>query len=348
MTKICKKISDVCVKEGESLTNASQCCAGLTPYDQLYSVGMTKICKKISDVCVKENESLGAVVPGNNKQCCAGLRSYIQPGIIGTRGICKKIEIYFPQPIKIDPQITQINTNANQLHNNQFDEILSELKQLRDRIKEQASEIRYLKKLTVGVKELAQGAKDAINNFITYGVDKNTQKLGAGERAAVINSYKSAFDKLPETEAELIDAIKIANGRFPNVTSDKAEKKAKEQFIKIYKKIADMNDANDSAAIKVMAYGLRQKAENRSLDSEKTGIKTFKGIFKHNPSTTEDWNTMQAITYSGASREKDSDRDLLPDDREKELGTNPLKADTDGDGFKDGEEVASGHDPLKK
>ncbi|MBU0646963.1 hypothetical protein KKC67_02695 [Patescibacteria group bacterium] len=300
-----------------------------------------------AETCVKEGESLGAVVSGNNKQCCEGLKPYISTDsagikIIGTRGICRK------GVIQIDSQITQINTNANQLHNNKLDDILLELKQLRDKIKEQATELKYLRNLTTGVKDLAQSAKDAINNFITYGVDANTQKLGAGERAAVINSYKSAFDKLPETEIELADVIKIANGRFPSITNDKAEKEAKDQFIKIYKRIADMNDANDSAAIKVMAYGLRQKAENRNLNSEKTGINSFKGIYGYTPKSTEDWNAMQAITYSGAKRMTDADKDLLSDEMEKKLGTNPNKADSDGDGYKDGSEVNSGYDPLKK
>ncbi len=248
--------------------------------------------------CVKEGESLGAVVPGNNKQCCEGLRPNIPTDasgikIIETRGICKKIS---------DPQLTQIDTSAGQLRQNKIDEILAELNQLRNKIKEQANEIKYLRKLTVGVKDLTQTSKDAINNFITYGVDSNTQKLGEGERAAVINSYKSAFDKLPETDVELSDAIKIANGRFPSVTNNKAENKAKEQFIKIYKRNSDMNNSNDSAAIKVMAYGLRQKAQNRNLNSEKAGIKIFKAIYGNSPKTTEDWNAMQAITYSGATR----------------------------------------------
>jgi len=193
-----------------------------------------------------------------------------------------------------------------------------------------------------------QNSQDALNNFITYGVDANTQKLGAGERAAVINSYKAAFNKLPETEAELADVIKIANGRWPSITNQTAENQAKAQFQKIYKRIADMNDASDNAAVTIMAYGLRQKAENRNLNSEANGIKIFDAIYGHNPASTEDWNIMQAVTYSGASREVDSDGDLLTDDREKALGTDPNNKDTDGDGYLDGVEVANGYDPLKK
>ena len=143
--------------------------------------------------------------------------------------------------------------------------------------------------------------------------------MGEGERAAVINSYEAAFDKLPATEGKLADAIKIANGRFPSITSDKAEQQAKEQFYKIYNRVADMNNANDAAAVKVMAYGLRQKASNRNLNSEKTGIKTFKAIFGNTPKTTEDWNTMQAITYSGATKKIDSDKDGVADETEKKI-----------------------------
>lgn len=48
--------------------------------------------------------------------------------------------------------------------------------------------------------------------------------------------------------------------------------------------------------------------------------------------------------YTGAT---DTDKDGLPDARERILGTNPNKADTDGDGYSDGEEVLKyGSDPL--
>ena len=246
-----------------------------------------------------------------------------------------------------DAETVEIIENTNRLYDDKFDEILVELKQLRDTVREQNSKIKYLEKLTHGVKKLAAKMEEAINNFITYGVDDNTQRLGEGERAAVMYSYKNAFNKLPETEEELADAIKIANGRWPGITNQDAEKRAKEQFQKIYKRIADMNDASDNAAVTVMAYGLRQKAENRNLNSEKTGINTFRNIYGYNPDSTEDWNIMQAITYSGATRGVDTDGDFLTDERELELGTDPNNPDSDGDGYLDGIEVANGYDPLK-
>ncbi len=44
----------------------------------------------------------------------------------------------------------------------------------------------------------------------------------------------------------------------------------------------------------------------------------------------------------------DTDKDGLTDNMEKFYKTNPQKADTDGDGFKDGDEVKNGFDPLSK
>jgi len=43
----------------------------------------------------------------------------------------------------------------------------------------------------------------------------------------------------------------------------------------------------------------------------------------------------------------DYDEDGLSDDEEENIGTDPAKNDTNGDGYSDGQEVADGHDPLK-
>lgn len=266
--------------------------------------------------------------------------------------------IVTPRPEKIIPsatqatpdrQITVITENAKRLNNEQFDTILSELRELRNVVKEQQTELKYLRSLKEDVASLGQKVESAITNFVTYGVDENTKKLGEGERAAVLHSYKQAFDKLPETDADFADAIKIASGRFPSQKSADAEAKAKAHFKKIYKRDPINDNPNDIAAVTVMAYGLRQKAENRNLNSERTGIITFSRIYGKAPTTTEEWNVMQAITYSGATRKPrdvDSDGDGLSDKREKELGTDSNDADTDGDGYKDGEEVANGYNPL--
>ena len=61
------------------------------------------------------------------------------------------------------------------------------------------------------------------------------------------------------------------------------------------------------------------------------------------------WNIMAGFVYAfGEGGEKDTDGDLLTDDYEKTIGTDPLNPDTDGDGLTDGAEVNSHKtDPLK-
>lgn len=200
-------------------------------------------------------------------------------------------------------QIEDIREAANDLYNNRLDALLTKVDELKSIIKEQQVQINHLLRLKDGLAQtISTAVETAINNFIAYGVDDNTKNLGEGERAAVMYSFKAAFGKLPESESELEEIIKIANGRFPSVISEEAENQAKEQFKKIYLREPDMNNAHDVAAVKVMAYGLRQRAENRNLNSEATALKTFRAIFKKMPQTTEEWNALQAITYSGATR----------------------------------------------
>ena len=71
-------------------------------------------------------------------------------------------------------------------------------------------------------------------------------------------------------------------------------------FKKIYARDAKMDNANDNAAVTVMAYGLRPSARN--LNSEKAAIISFKYFMKRNPSSAVDWDMVRAIAYSGAKR----------------------------------------------
>ncbi len=201
-----------------------------------------------------------------------------------------------------DQMIEKIEEKASLLISNNLEQILNELRELRNIIKEQQAQIIHLKSLITEMSKISEEARNAINSFVTYGVDENTKKLGEGERAAVIHSFQNAYGKLPESGQELADAIKIANGRWPENYNEEAELRAREMFELVYNREANENNVNDMSAVKIMAYGLRQRAENRNLNSEKKGIEIFKEIFEKLPETTEDWNIMQAITYSGATR----------------------------------------------
>ncbi|TSJ70381.1 hypothetical protein FPH17_11520 [Corynebacterium godavarianum] len=73
------------------------------------------------------------------------------------------------------------------------------------------------------------------------------------------------------------------------------------------------------------------------------------------PDDAEAGDIYSAVLVSGAQDvasdsfviAKDSDGDGLPDEKEKELGTDPNKADTDDDGINDGDEVNGSKNPFK-
>ena len=212
-----------------------------------------------------------------------------------------------PTPPFVAPQVLGVKISAAE---EQINKILAEAGSVmkrnwgaivRDAVKEKNSEKKYIASLVKGLKAgtLDDSQTAALNEFIAYGTD-TTKILGAGERAGVISSYRSAFGKLPKTEIEWQDAIKIANGRWPSVKSTAAETKAKTSFKKIYGRAADMNKPNDNAAVTIMAYGLRPSARN--LNSEKTAIVSFKYFYKRAPSSAADWDAVRAIAYSGAKR----------------------------------------------
>ncbi|MEK7068026.1 MAG: hypothetical protein AAB956_03450 [Patescibacteria group bacterium] len=155
------------------------------------------------------------------------------------------------------------------------------------------------KNLIQGIRNLTADNINSYTNFITYG-SASTLKLGAGERAGVLNSYKSAFGKLPITARDWQDVINIATGHWTAERSTSAEAKATILFRQVYLREANLTNAHDDAAINVIAYGLRPNIRN--LGSEQAAIRIFRNIFRHTPASATDWDTVRAIAYSGATR----------------------------------------------
>lgn len=197
-----------------------------------------------------------------------------------------------------DTVLENILTESQIVSTNDTNTLLNHLGNSADTSLEQGGLTKY--KAILGLdKTITEEEKLTINDFIVYGT-RGTQRLGAGERAGVINSYYQAYKKLPNSEAEWSDVLKIASGRWPSERNAAAETQAKIEFKKVYARNAVMTNNIDENAIMIIAYGLLPL--NRNLKSEQTAIKTFRWVYGHAPVNALAWNIVRAIAYSGAKR----------------------------------------------
>ena len=196
-------------------------------------------------------------------------------------------------------QLEQILSDTSAIYSSGISGVLENTGSSRNEEKENETLGKYINNLIADEEDIPSDNINLLNYFITYGT-LSTKSLGEGERAGVLNSYKKAFGKLPQTETEWSDAIKIANGRWPSETSQSALDSAKVEFRKVYDREPDMDSPNDNAAVSVIAYGLRPS--QRNLDSEKAAIKSFRYVYGHDPVSALAWDIVRAIAYSGATR----------------------------------------------
>ena len=116
-----------------------------------------------------------------------------------------------------------------------------------------------------------------------------------------MHTYKSNYKKVPVTQREWEDVLRIANGIWPSKRLLTLEAKAKNDFKKIYLRNPDLKIPKDNAAVTMIAYGLRPP--KRNLEAESSALNAFRNIYNHNPANSRDWDIVKAIAYSGATRE---------------------------------------------
>lgn len=152
---------------------------------------------------------------------------------------------------------------------------------------------------TMANNNLPNQAKFAVAYFLQYGTD-STKRLGPGERAGTLDSYKTAYNKIPQSINDWQDVIKIANGRWPAEYNGTAESRAQIAFAKVYRRLANQSDNKDVNAVKITAYGLRPVYRN--LESEKNAIEIFGLNYRNAPLGSIDWNLVRTIAYSGIKK----------------------------------------------
>jgi hypothetical protein len=195
---------------------------------------------------------------------------------------------------KVTQQVSSIVNDAKEIVAKGFDATLKKLG-----IKRNAStEKTVAKTVDVMAKTVSANtaAKKTITDFIVYGTEQ-TSKLTKADRTQATSAYKNVFGKLPTTETQWADLIRIAKGETPQTKNAKAETDAAKEFKKIYGRAAKATNTADKKAIDMIAYGLLSTTKNTK--AEKTATDSFKKIYKHAPKTDKEIIIARAMAYSG-------------------------------------------------
>ena len=252
-------------------------------------IGIIEIVRNKTDASGKAEFTLHATNPG------VELYSASSAGVMLTNSI--RIEYLSPLTLK-----NSQSTQAQWLVEENITMILEALHEKRDTKREYMVRTHYLTQLLYKYPKMSPSVQNQITTFIAYGISEDTKRLGLGERAAVVFAYEEAFHALPDSQKKIEDLIAIAHGRWPVQKNSESENRALAEFKRIYNRDAAMTDAHDNAAVTIMAYGLRQRSQDRNIENEKRAIATFKSIYTHAPHTTFEWNVVHAIAYSGAKK----------------------------------------------
>ncbi|MBI2050292.1 MAG: hypothetical protein HYT31_00625 [Parcubacteria group bacterium] len=198
-----------------------------------------------------------------------------------------------------DTNLANVKSDAASIAQSLKADIAARVNKVVDAAQEASYDKSIVSKVVASEPSVSSAVREKLVSFVTYGTPTTTT-LGAGERGGVVNSFKEAFGRLPASDTDWEDVVKIANGRWPGQTDTDREATAEANFRVIYKRAPVRTNARDDAAVVVMAYGLRPSG--RKLDSEKAAIKSYEAIFKRTPETATAWDAVRAIAYSGATR----------------------------------------------
>jgi endoglucanase len=141
-----------------------------------------------------------------------------------------------------------------------------------------------------------------IEAFINYGADALSAKFSKNERQTILNNFIFAFGHEPSNENEWVDLMLVVNGDWPYRSSALAEGKAQKNFALIFRRAPNLNIRSDRQAVKILAYGLRPRIENRNINKEKSAIASFIYKFRRLPKNETDWNFIRVLAYSGVKK----------------------------------------------
>ncbi|MBI5369646.1 Ig-like domain-containing protein [Candidatus Uhrbacteria bacterium] len=137
--------------------------------------------------------------------------------------------------------------------------------------------------------------ESAITNFVSYGISTATQKLGSGERRAVVRDY---LDTVGRSDVKWSDVERITKGEKPIFRNLKKEQSQVDQAQKLFVKIEghqpNFKNTKEDLLWNTLMYRIRFA---RDLKAESKAIAQFRSEFKHAPATPMDWAAVRGLAY---------------------------------------------------
>ncbi|MBI4135630.1 fibronectin type III domain-containing protein [Candidatus Uhrbacteria bacterium] len=150
---------------------------------------------------------------------------------------------------------------------------------------------------------LAAAQVTQATNFVTYGISIATQKLGSGERLALVRDAFDTLGRFPNNPTAFFE--EVATGKKPserNLTKEVGQAGvARDRY---WRQITGRSAPNfkvaaDDLAWNTLLYRIRFE---RNLDKERIGIGKFRTVFKRLPASPIDWAAVKAWGYVLAPR----------------------------------------------
>jgi hypothetical protein len=144
----------------------------------------------------------------------------------------------------------------------------------------------------------SQSVLRAIRNFVTYGTP-STLRLGAGERAGAVASFRAAYGRLPADVCDWQDVVRLADTKQPTKSRSR-DLAAASTFMTVYGHDLRLGNITEAIAHSLIGYGIRPQA--RDLAAERKALGAFSKTFGKLPTSTVEWDTNRALAYSGLAQ----------------------------------------------
>lgn len=143
---------------------------------------------------------------------------------------------------------------------------------------------------------LTAAQQASLANFVSYGISSETDKLGSGERRALVRDY---LETVGRSDVSWEDMQRLTVGQKPVGRNLPKEQAKVTEVLAVFKKLTghapDFKNPKEDIAWNTLMYRIRF---TRDLNKERAGISKFQAVYKRAPSSPLDWSAVRAWGYS--------------------------------------------------